>query len=139
MGVTLQHGIYRCAVAIAGVSDLNRMVSESRGDPMSIRDLTVTIGQGRELMAVSPVRFAAKVDVPVLLIHGKDDTVVNYNQSQMMADALRRAGKTVEFVTLKSEDHWLSRSESRLQMLQASVDFVMRNNPPGQSTFGKAP
>jgi dipeptidyl aminopeptidase/acylaminoacyl peptidase len=68
--------------------------------------------------------------VPVLLIHGKDDTVVPYEQSESMLRALRRADKTVELVTLKREDHWLSRGETRLQMLQASMSFLRRHNPP---------
>jgi dipeptidyl aminopeptidase/acylaminoacyl peptidase len=33
-------------------------------------------------------------------------------------------------VTLRREDHWLSRSETRLQMLQAVVKFLRTNNPP---------
>jgi dipeptidyl aminopeptidase/acylaminoacyl peptidase len=28
------------------------------------------------------------------------------------------------------DDHWLSRGETRLQLLQASVDFLRANNPP---------
>lgn len=141
-GVTLQHGLYRCAVAIAGIGDLARMVADDTGesgsDPMLIRNLKREVGQGRDLKAVSPVRFADKADAPVLLIHGKDDTVVHFSQSTAMADALRRAGKPVEFVTLKAEDHWLSKSETRLQMLQASVDFVMRNDPPDAAAPAKA-
>ncbi len=133
-GVTLQHGLYRCAVAIAGISDLTRMVnddtSESGENPMLMRNLKRELGSGRDLKAVSPIRFVDKVDVPVLLIHGKDDTVVHFRQSTDMFDALRRAGKPVEMVTLKAEDHWLSKSETRLQMLQASMDFVLKNNPP---------
>jgi dipeptidyl aminopeptidase/acylaminoacyl peptidase len=66
----------------------------------------------------------------VLLIHGRDDTVVPYEQSDLMYDALRRAKKQVDLVTLKNEDHWLSRGETRLQMLQASVNFLRANNPP---------
>jgi dipeptidyl aminopeptidase/acylaminoacyl peptidase len=31
---------------------------------------------------------------------------------------------------MKHEDHWLSRGETRLQMLQATVDFLKANNPP---------
>lgn len=139
-GITLQHGIYRCAVAIAGIGDLSRMVNgdiiDSSGDPTLERNLRREIGSARDLKAISPIRFVDKVDVPVLLIHGKDDTVVRYQQSSDMADALRRAGKPVEFVTLTAEDHWLSKSETRLQMLQATVDFVMKHNPPGAA---KAP
>ena len=66
----------------------------------------------------------------MLLIHGKDDTVVHFNQSTDMLDALRHAGKPVEMATCNAEDHWLSRGETRLQMLQASMDFVIKNNPP---------
>jgi dipeptidyl aminopeptidase/acylaminoacyl peptidase len=142
-GVTLQHGLYRCAVAIAGISDVYRMVNdeveESNSDPMLIRNLKQELGQGRDLKAVSPVRFADKVDVPVLLIHGKDDTVVHFSQSTAMAEALRHAGKPVEFVTLTAEDHWLSKGETRLQMLQSSVDFVMRNNPPDPAPATQSP
>jgi dipeptidyl aminopeptidase/acylaminoacyl peptidase len=133
-GVTLQHGIYRCAVSYAGIGDVYRMVNddtqESNSDPMLVRTLKLEIGRGRDLKAVSPIRFVDKVDVPVLLIHGKDDTVVHFAQSTAMVEALRHAGKPVEFVTLPAEDHWLSKGETRLQMLQSSVDFVMRNNPP---------
>ena len=82
------------------------------------------------LDAISPAQLAAKATIPILLIHGKDDTVVPYAQSQIMADALKRAGKPVTFVTLKGEDHWLSRGETRLQMLTAAMAFIEANNPP---------
>lgn len=68
--------------------------------------------------------------VPILLIHGRDDTVVPYEQSDVMLSALKHAGKTPTLVTMKHEDHWLSRSETRLEMLQATVDFLKANNPP---------
>jgi hypothetical protein len=31
---------------------------------------------------------------------------------------------------MKHEGHWLSRGETRLQMLQSTVDFLKVNNPP---------
>ena len=133
-GVTLQHGLYRCAVAVAGVSDLEKMyntdVRESDSDPTLIRNLKAEIGSGRALRDVSPIRFVDRADAPILLIHGKDDTVVNYEQSEAMARALKQAGKPVEFVTLAGEDHWLSKSATRLAMLQAALDFIEHHNPP---------
>jgi dipeptidyl aminopeptidase/acylaminoacyl peptidase len=82
------------------------------------------------LDAVSPIEHVKAVAGPVLLIHGRDDTVVPYDQSEAMASALKHAGKSVSLVTLKNEDHWLSRSATRLQMLQATVEFLRANNPP---------
>lgn len=132
-GITVQQGLYRCAVSVAGVSDLSMMVSadivESGSDPTLKRNLKAEIGSGRKLKDVSPLRLAAKADAPVLLIHGKDDTVVPYRQSAVMADALKDAGKPHELVTLNGEDHWLSKSDTRLKMLQATVDFVKKHNP----------
>jgi hypothetical protein len=36
----------------------------------------------------------------------------------------------IELVAMKREDHWLSRSEIRLQMSQSSLAFLRANNPP---------
>jgi len=66
----------------------------------------------------------------VLLIHGKDDTIVPYEQSQILERALKKAGKPVELVTLEGEDHNLSRGATRLQMLQATIAFLEKHNPP---------
>ena len=72
------------------------------------------------------------MNVPVLLIHGGDDTVVDFEQSTVMFDAMRHAKKNVEFVTRQHEDHWLSRSETRLQTLETQVAFMRAHNPPDQ-------
>jgi dipeptidyl aminopeptidase/acylaminoacyl peptidase len=133
-GVTVQQGLYRCAVAVAGIGDLLEMykteVTGSGGDRTLIRALRDEIGSGRDMKEVSPIRFVNRADAPILLIHGKDDIVVKYSQSVEMAEALREAGKPVEFVTLAGEDHWLSRGATRLQMLQAIIAFIERHNPP---------
>lgn len=133
-GVTLQQGLYRCAVSVAGVSDVAKMVAtdryESGGNRTVSRQLREYVGTDRDLRAVSPINFADKADAPVLLIHGKDDIVVLYDQSNDMAAALRRAGKPVAFVTLPGEDHWLSRGTTRLAMLEAAAAFIERHNPP---------
>jgi len=133
-GVTLQQGLYRCSVAVAGVSDVAKMaitdIRESGSDKALKLALAEEIGAKSDLRAISPVTFAAKADAPVLLIHGKDDLVVPFEQSRVMEAALRAAGKPVQMVTLPGEDHWLSRSSTRLAMVEASVGFVMMHNPP---------
>lgn len=137
-GVTLQKGVYRCAVSLAGLSDLGKYYSDyqlRRGEYSStMRDMRrlmgVDSGGDPKLSARSPLDQAAKADAPILLIHGKDDTVVPFAHSQKMANALRSAGKPYELVTLDGEDHWLSRSQTRLQMLTAAITFIEKNNPP---------
>lgn len=132
-GVTLQQGVYKCAVSVAGVADLKLMyatdIRESGDSRMLGKALREQLGDPKGYDEVSPRRFAARADAPVLLIHGKDDTVVPYKQSQVMAGALKGAGKPYELVTLAGEDHWLSRAETRKQMLSATMAFVQKNNP----------
>jgi dipeptidyl aminopeptidase/acylaminoacyl peptidase len=138
-GATLDRGVYRCAASIAGPSDMKRFVVDKDRLYQSSSNSTTRFWlqfmgadglKDPDLAAISPSKLADKVEIPVLLIHGKDDTVVPYVQSTLMADALKKAGKPVELVTLPSEDHWLSRGATRLQMLTSVVDFLEKNNPP---------
>jgi dipeptidyl aminopeptidase/acylaminoacyl peptidase len=138
-GPTLDPGVYRCAVSVAGISDLKLLLRHTAMRAGTHDNFTerywdrfwgIKGASDPILETVSPVAHINAVNVPILLIHGEDDTVVPYEQSQAMLSALKRAGKPVTLVTLKHEDHWLSRSETRLQMLQAAVDFLKANNPP---------
>ncbi len=133
-GVTVQHGLYRCAVADAAVSDPKEMLSyQSRKEDSAsaaMRYWRSFMGPESKLNEISPLHLAATADAPILLIHGKDDTVVLYDQSVAMNRALLAAHKTVELVTLPNEDHWLSREATRLQMLKSAVAFVEKYNPP---------
>jgi cephalosporin-C deacetylase-like acetyl esterase len=137
-GVTLQSGIYRCAVSLAGPSDLRRFLAseatKNDGSGNSTlrywrRFMGAQSSSDPTLDAISPARLADRVKVPVLLIHGLDDTVVPFEQSKIMADALNRAGNPTQLVTMKSEDHWLSRSATRMAMLHATADFLAKHNP----------
>ena len=65
-----------------------------------------------------------------MLIHGKDDIIVPYEQSSVMVNALKSAGKPYEMVVLAEEDHWLSKGATRKQMLTESVRFLEKHNPP---------
>ena len=136
-GVTVQHGLYRCAVSVGGVSDLREMLLHEQADKRSdslMRYWQQFMGarssNDKTLDPLSPARLGERADAPVLLIHGRDDTVVPIDQSKRMRRALERANKPVEFVELKGEDHWLSREETRMAMLRSAVSFVETHNPP---------
>jgi dipeptidyl aminopeptidase/acylaminoacyl peptidase len=138
-GATLEAGTYRCAISVAGVSDPAGMMRFVRkwsgsGDLGVLRYLDRFMGAtdtgDRRLDEIAPIKHVDRVDAPVLLIHGKEDSVVPFEQSTEMEKALKKAGKNVEFVALAKEDHHMSRSETRLQMLRSQIDFLRRYNPP---------
>lgn len=131
-GVTLQQGIYACAVSVNGIADLQPIMRDLRSGRRDIvtRSVDRQFGGRVDLDELSPAKFAGRADAPVLLIHARGDSVVPYEQSVIMQDALTDAGKPVEFLTLEGEDHWLSSAATRKQMLEAAVAFVERHNPP---------
>jgi len=138
-GVTLDPGVYRCAISVAGPADLKRFLEWQQektayGRRVALRYwdrfMGVTGPDDPLIVSISPIKHLDALTVPVLLIHGRDDTVVPYEQSSVMYEAMRKAGKHVDMITLKKEDHWLSRSETRLQMLKSSVAFLRATNPP---------
>lgn len=139
-GICSTHGgaktpeLYKCVVSIAGVSDLIYMLDDTRShswkNSRSVIYWNKSIGNTKDdrekLLATSPVNLAQNFTAPVLLLHGGDDTVVPFRQSSIMKGALEKAGKPVELVKLKNEDHWLSQSETRIETLRAMAGFVDR-------------
>lgn len=124
--------LYKCVVAVAPVTDLQRLMREEKdyygsthfifdywkemiGDPKTDRT---------KLEATSPINFADAFTAPVLLIHAKDDRVVDYLHSKRMERALSRAGKDVELQIIRGDGHSLVDSENRLEALQMISDFV---------------
>jgi dipeptidyl aminopeptidase/acylaminoacyl peptidase len=122
--------VYACVASIAGVSDLPTMLVDSKrshgedSDTIAYWKDHIGSPSNPEVAAKSPARFAANFRVPVLLLHGVDDSVVPIAQSERMAKALERVGKPVTFIKLPGEDHWLSRGETRLQVLQELEKFL---------------
>jgi len=90
-------------------------------------DLIVAeIGTGAHIQEGSPLRNAAAITAPVLLVHGNMDATVFYSQSQKMDAALRAAGKQSEFVTFDGLDHQLNDSDARAQMLTKVGELLER-------------
>jgi dipeptidyl aminopeptidase/acylaminoacyl peptidase len=137
-GVTVQQGLYRCAVSWGGVTDLPMMLrADYRAAGWKQTDVTrywrrfmgADGPNGGSLDEVSPARLAARADAPVLIMYGKDDTVVPPMQSLEMIAALKKAGKPYQVQVMAGEDHWLSRGATRISMLKAAVDFVETYDP----------
>ena len=136
-GAAFTPKLYSCAVSVSGVSDLKQLLEEKvpSASP-GYRVYSAAMSTWRErigspgdsvLSKKSPINSIASITAPVLIIYGSGDSVVPNSQSERMADALRAAGKPVRVVKLADEDHWLSRTATRVQMLEAIEQFLRDN------------
>ncbi|WP_269619597.1 alpha/beta hydrolase family protein [Zhongshania sp. BJYM1] len=135
-GVTVQQGVYRCAVAIAPVSDLNLFLRDKQFEKKrnSLRYWKEFMGADStsddRLDAISPYTLAERADAPIMLIHGDDDTIVEIVHSERMAKKLHAAKKPYEFIEISGADHFMSKEVTRQRILAESVRFVIKHNPP---------
>jgi dipeptidyl aminopeptidase/acylaminoacyl peptidase len=128
-GISKDPNLYRCAISIAGVSDVKQ---EIRGFYTSLYQNKYTSDWKRlsaNFDAVSPINATAAITAPLLLIHGKKDVTVDYASSTRMYDRMRSNHKTVELVTLPMADHYFSRQEDRATLLRAMETFLAKYNP----------
>jgi dipeptidyl aminopeptidase/acylaminoacyl peptidase len=131
-GATFTPDLYACAVSISGVSNLGRLMTHEtvihgrRSGTVEYWDSRIS-GDSTQQDATSPALHADQVRVPILLMHGRHDTTVPYDQSEEERDALQRAGKKVEFVTFDNDDHYLTLAETRIQMLTNLERFLKEN------------
>jgi dipeptidyl aminopeptidase/acylaminoacyl peptidase len=133
MGAIRRPDFYRCAVSLAGVTDLATMLAwEKTQDPdgliyaYEIKRIGDPKTDGALIAAGSPVTHVAAIKTPVLLMHGTKDKIVDPAQSREMAAALKSAGKTCSYVELPGAGHHLNEwdEKTRTTILQTSVDFI---------------
>ncbi len=132
-GAAFTPELYACAVSINGVSNLPAMLgweADTHGtesDEVSYWKESIGPKLDPEVIAKSPLKAVDAVRAPVLLIYSVDDTVVPPSQSREMAEALKSHGTPTTLLKLDGDDHWLSHTESRVQMLRAIDDFLAVN------------
>ena len=108
--------LYKAVVAVAPVTDF-AMLKEDAVGFTSASLVAKEIGSGAHVAEGSPLRRAAEIQAPVLLVHGDLDANVAFRHSQKMEEALRGAGKQVEFLQYKGLDHQLRDSTVRAEFL----------------------
>lgn len=123
--VATEPGLYKAAVAIAPVTDFGMIKKDAEN--YTNRDFVKRIiGSGPHIAEGSPLQNAARIKVPVLLVHGDMDANVNIRQSQAMLGALRKAGTPVDMLTFNGLDHQLDDSNARIEMLTKAGELLDR-------------
>jgi len=145
-GAALTPDVYKCAVSIAGIADLDDFITfrkrnwgaDSEDHVYWLKAIGDPDKDEKHLQEISPINNVDKIRIPVLLIHGTDDWVVPIAQSKAMKKALDKAGKKTELITLEEEGHSYWSDDSEKLTMSAIDNFLWQHLGPG---FGisKAP
>lgn len=133
MSVLRGSGKVACVVAVAPVTDIFAHMARYDADSSSYNYWARYVGGGKfsspdMRKSVTPVLRTNEFTVPVLLIHGKSDWVVEPSQSQNFAKAWgTRKGLT--FIELDGQDHHLRSTKARTETLTESLRFLEANHP----------
>ena len=124
-----QTDIYAAAYAGAPVSNMSSAYGGIRWGSGNPRTFQYETGQSRiggtlweypeRYIANSPLFHADKINTPIMLLHGDEDTAVPWYQSIEFYLALRRLDKPVWFLQYNGEPHGLRSDE-------AKKDFAIR-------------
>jgi len=130
VAATSRPDLYRCAAAYAPVTDVGDLVSRIELFNWKDANLPVLGNADRSSAEISPARQAAKAAMPILLFHGEQDYTVPVDHSRKMEAALKAAGKTVDAVYYKGENHYLSLASTRQDVLSRLDAFLAHNIGP---------
>jgi dipeptidyl aminopeptidase/acylaminoacyl peptidase len=126
---------YRCAVSLAGPTDLRAMLRHDARYLIARRYAgewrrRVEGEERGDLNAVSPVRHPEMLRVPLLIAHGEQDLNVPAEQSHRLVGALERAHvPNVESVFYPKSGHGFTDAAESADYMRRVEAFLARHNP----------
>ena len=72
----------------------------------------------------SPINHINKIKKPILLFHGKKDTVISYKQTLKIQETLIQNNKYSEIMFFENEGHGFKNIENKEVVIQKSQEFL---------------
>jgi dipeptidyl aminopeptidase/acylaminoacyl peptidase len=116
---------FKAGASYYGISDLEVLQQDTHKFEARYNDSL--IGPYPEMrdtyVARSPIHFTDRLSCPIILFQGLEDKVVPPNQSEMMADAVRKKGLKVKYVAFEGEQHGFRKAENIIRSLEEELAF----------------
>lgn len=129
MGATKTPDLFQCAISFAGISDIVKLRDTARYF-VNKNVMREQLGNDKkQLRETSPARLVENIKIPILLLHGADDTVVPVDQSRLMAKRLKKHNKVYEYIELEGGSHHLDYLPHRKQTFEAMEAFLQKYLP----------
>jgi len=122
------HDTFKAGASYYGISDLEVLARDTH--KFESRYMDSLVGPYPAMQSVyrdrSPFHHVDRLNCALILLQGLDDKVVPPNQSAMMADAVRKKGLPVAYVTFEGEQHGFRKAENIVRALEAELYFYGR-------------
>ena len=119
IGALGQSSAVGACVGWYGPSDLASLLDKAAGEPVA----RLLGGDRSKASHASPVTYVSAHSAPILLIHGTDDSVVPYEQSEILAAAYRDHGAEAELQPVAGAGHAFAGTDPELY-IEPSIRFL---------------
>ncbi len=120
----------RAGVDVVGISNFVTFLENTEDYRRDLRRLEYGDERDPEmrayLEAISPLNNADRIDIPLLVVQGRNDPRVPASESEQIVAALRAHGRPVWYIEALNEGHGYERKENRDIYEQATILFLRR-------------
>jgi len=131
VALTFTPDVFACAVDIVGPSNLITLLQSipPYWEPMKAM-MYHRVGnletEPEFLKSISPLFFVDRIQKPLLIGQGANDPRVKEAESEQIVNAMKQAGKPVEYVLYTDEGHGFARPENRLHFYAIAEEFLAK-------------
>ncbi|MFL5340165.1 MAG: S9 family peptidase [Gemmataceae bacterium] len=129
VGATFTPEVFACAVDIVGPSNLITLLKSipPYWAPMK-KIFDVRVGDSESLLRErSPLFKVDQIKIPLLIAQGANDPRVKQAESEQIVEAMKKAGKPVEYMLFPDEGHGFARPENQLKFAAAAEAFLAKH------------
>lgn len=125
MGGVKSPDLYQCAISFGGVTDIPRLIqSYMRTGIYKIASKRLSSSKNKENRNRSPLNRVHNIDIPILLIHGKNDRNVEVSHGRRMHNALKKQKREVKYVELEDGSSYLHIRKNRIKAFSEMEAFL---------------
>ncbi len=131
VGLSFTPNYFQCGVDIVGPSNLVSSLKNTpkhwkfgvklwhdyAGNPNNPEDITF-------MQSRSPLFHVNNIEKPLLIFQGKHDSRVKASESEQMVEALKKAGKKVDYILFDNEGHQITHWKNRLVLHRNTEKFL---------------
>lgn len=114
--------------AFSGIYDYERFLDDTAdsGTRLLTRELGLPSENVETYRELSPIRTATDIEVPLLVLHGQEDPMVDVNQSERLVEVLDAHDKTYEYRPYSDEGHSFVRRENVVDAYTRVADLFAK-------------